>query len=128
MSQVDYEWLKTRVLSGLSSGEGLVPAVRDDSQGKHNEIVDGVGDKRFLVFEGEFARVLRVMRRDGNTLSGILRNAWDGRPFGNMTKQNPLKATGAYVSVVAHITNEECQREIRDTTEMFNGFANRFLW
>ena len=128
MSQVDYEWLKTRVLSGLSSGEGLVHAVRDDSQGKNNEIVEGVRDKRLLVFEGEFAQVLRVMRRDGNTLSGILRNAWDGRPWGTMTKQNPLKATGAHVSVVAHITNEELQREIRDTAEMFNGFANRFLW
>ena len=58
------------------------PAVRDDSQGKNNEIVEGVRDKRLLVFEGEFAQVLRVMRRDGNTLSGILRNAWDGRPWG----------------------------------------------
>jgi len=45
-----------------------------------------------------------------------------------MTKQNPLKATGAHISIVAHITNEELQREIRDTAEMFNGFANRFLW
>jgi hypothetical protein len=80
------------------------------------------------VFEGECAQVLRVMRRDGNTLSGILRNAWDGRALGNMTNQNPLKATGAHVSIVAHITNEELQREIRDTAEMFNGFANRFLW
>jgi hypothetical protein len=128
MSQVDFEWFKTRVLSGLSSGEGLVHAVRDDSQGKNDEIVEGVRDKRLLVFEGEFAQVLRVMRRDGNTLSGILRNAWDGRALGNMTKQNPLKATGAQVSIVAHITNEELQREIRDTAEMFNGFANRFLW
>jgi hypothetical protein len=45
-----------------------------------------------------------------------------------MTKQRPLKATGAHVSVVAHITNGELQREIRDTAEMFNGFANGFLW
>ncbi len=128
MSQVDCEWSNTRVLTGLSSGEGLVHAVRDDSQGKNDEIMEGVRDKRLLVFEGEFAQVLRVMRRDGNTLSGILRNAWDGRPLGNMTKQRPLKATGAHVSIVAHITNEELQREIRDTAEMFNGFANRFLW
>jgi hypothetical protein len=128
MYHVDYEWSKTRVLSGLSSVEGLVHAVRDDSQGKNDEIVEGVRDKRLLVFEGEFAQVLRVMRRDGNALSSILRNAWDGRPLGNMTKQRPLKATGAHVSIVAHITNEELQREIRDTAEMFNGFANRFLW
>jgi len=87
-----------------------------------------VRDKRLLVFEGEFAQVLRVLRREGNTLSGLLRNAWDGRPLGNMTKQTPLKATGAHISIVAHITNEELQREIRDTAEMFNGFANRFLW
>ena len=128
MCQVDYEWFKTRVLSGLSSGEELVHAVWDDSQEKNNEIAEGVRGKRLLVFEGEFTQVLRVMRRDGKPHSGILRNAWDGRPLGNMTKQNPLKATGAHVSIVAHITNEELQREIRDTAEMFNGFANRFLW
>ncbi len=128
MSQVDYEWFKIWVLCGLSSGKGLVHAVRDDSQRKNNEIVEGVRGKRLLVFEGEFAQALRVMRRDGKPLSGILRNSWDGSPLGNMTKQNPLKATGAHVSIVAHITNEELQREIRDTAEMFSGFANRFLW
>jgi hypothetical protein len=128
MSQVDGEWTATRQAGGLSSGEGLVYAVRDDSPGKGDEIVEGVRDKRLLVFEGEFAQVLRVLRREGNTLSGLLRKAWDGRPLGNMTKQTPLKATGAHISIVAHITNEELQREIRDTAEMFNGFANRFLW
>ncbi len=128
MSQVDPEWTESRQTTGLSSGEGLVSAVRDDSPGKDDEITEGVRDKRLLVFEGEFAQVLRVLRREGNTLSGLLRNAWDGRPLGSMTKQNPLKATGAHISIVAHITNEELQREIRDTAEMFNGFANRFLW
>jgi hypothetical protein len=63
------------VLSGLSSGEGLVHAVRDDSQGKNDESVEAVRDKRRLVFDGEFAQVLRVTRRDGSTLSSILRDA-----------------------------------------------------
>ncbi len=44
--------------------------------------------------------------------------------MGNMTKQTPLKATGVHTLIVAHITNEEMQREIRNTAEMFDGFAS----
>ncbi len=39
MSQVDCEWSELRQASGLSSGEGLVYAVRDDAPGKDDEII-----------------------------------------------------------------------------------------
>ena len=128
LSEVDSKWWEERQASGLSSGEGLIFQVRDEGSDKNGETSEGISDKRLLIFEGEFAQVLRVLKREGNTLSGVIRNAWDGKILATLTKNTPLKATGAYISIVAHVTNEELQKEIRETAEMFNGFANRFLW
>lgn len=91
------------------------------------ETDSGVADKRLLVFEGEFASALRSIGRDGNTLSAVLRNAWDTGDLRILTKNSPAQATGAHVSIVAHITKSELLRYL-DNTETGNGFANRFLW
>ena len=46
------------------------------------KIVDkGVDDKRLLLDEREFFQALTVMKRDGNTVSRMVRDAWDGRPL-----------------------------------------------
>jgi hypothetical protein len=132
MGQAAPEWAETRVQGGLSSGEGLISAVRDALEetdrktGEHRVIDAGVEDRRLLVVESELSRTLRVMRRDGSTLSAILRDAWDSGSFRVMTR-TPLRATGAHVSVLGHITEEELRRELDDTS-LANGFANRFLW
>ena len=126
--KMDPQWSGFRQETGLSSGEGLIIPVRDESKDKRGGIIEGVSDKRLLVFEGEFSRVLRVMQRENNTLSGMIRNAWDGKTLSTMTRSDPLRATNPHVSIIGHITNEELQREIRGSAEMFNGFANRFLW
>ena len=80
-----------RVAGGLSSGEGLIHAVRDPTvdtiarrEGKR--VVDyetqttdaGVEDKRLLAVEGELSQALQWAGREGNTLSAIIRLAWDG--------------------------------------------------
>jgi hypothetical protein len=81
--EVDEDWANRRVISGLSSGEGLIYAVRDpveryDANAGEMKVVDrGEPDKRLMVVEGEYARVLKVMGRDGNSLSAILRDAYD---------------------------------------------------
>lgn len=65
----------------LSSGEGLVWAIRDaaETKTKDDEPTDnGVKDKRLLVIEGELGGALRVAGREGSSLSAILRSAWDG--------------------------------------------------
>jgi hypothetical protein len=36
-------------------------------------------DRRLLVRESEIASVLKMFQREGNTLSAVLRQAWDGR-------------------------------------------------
>jgi DNA-binding transcriptional ArsR family regulator len=130
-------WAAERVAHGLSSGEGLIWQVRDpidrperDRRTGAVEIVTvdhGVADKRLFVLEAELAGVLRVMQRDGNTLSAVVRQAWDGGDLRALTKNSPARATGALVSVVGHITADELRRYL-DRTESGNGFANRFLF
>jgi hypothetical protein len=67
------------------------------------------------------------MGREGNTLSPIIRQAWDGDRLRTLTKNNPTRATGAHVSIIGHITKSELLRHLNET-EAANGFANRFLW
>jgi hypothetical protein len=130
---VDQQWIEERMKGGLSSGEGLINEVRDEVQKwnpkkKKLEIVDpGVSDKRLMVTEAEFGNALAVMERPGNTLSPIIRKAWDGHTLSSLTKNCPLKATKPHISVVGHITEDELRAGIT-RTEMANGFANRFLF
>jgi hypothetical protein len=130
LSDVDAVWANDRIQSGLSSGEGLIEAVRDpkESGEKDSHIDEGVKDKRLLVQQGEFSSVLKVMEREGNILSAIARDAWDSGHLRTMTrKNNALRATGAHISVVGHITRDELRRFLSETDQA-NGFANRFLW
>jgi hypothetical protein len=137
----DPDWMKTRVLSGLSSGEGLIWAVRDaikkleKAPRKHGEpltyeevLIDaGVTDKRAFVLEPEFATVLRRIEREGNSLSGVMRLAWDTGCLGALTKNAPATATDAHISIVGHVTAAELLRYL-PRTELANGFANRILF
>jgi hypothetical protein len=116
-------WTEHCFVTGLSSGEGLIWSVRDQKQKTITERID----KRVLVYEPEFSRVLRVQRREGNILSTTLREAWDGKTMEILTKNAPAKATGAHVSMVGHITQDELRREL-STTDQRNGYANRFLF
>lgn len=139
--RVDPEWVTNRLQAGLSSGEGLIWAVRDPivkteairekgrPTGEYRDVVADVGvdDKRLLVLEAEFASTLRVLGRDGNTLSAIIRQAWDDGTLRVLTKNTPAVATGAHISIVGHITKDELLRYL-ESTEAGNGFGNRFLW
>jgi len=122
MEQV--EPLTGRIQSGLSSGEGLIFAVRDNNH--HNGDL-GQDDKRLLVMEPEFASVLKNSSREGNILSATVRQAWDSGDLRILTKNSPLHATAAHISIIGHITKEELRRYM-NATETANGFANRFVW
>ena len=131
MEIVDSGWAQERVMSGLSSGEGLIYHVRDEVRGerKGEEVIldPGEPDKRLLALEGELAGLLKVMARDGNTLSPTIRQAWDGDRLRTLTKNNPTKATGAHISLIGHVTKDELLRHLGEI-EAANGFANRFIW
>jgi hypothetical protein len=127
----DEHWSLERTASGLSSGEGLINAVRNpvvkwNAKERIEEVVDpGVLDKRLMVTEPELAGVLAAMERHGNSLSPVIRNAWDGIRLQTLTKASPLKADGAHISIAAHITEAEARARLT-RTDMANGFANRF--
>jgi hypothetical protein len=127
----DAEWARERIRGGMSSGEGVITAVRDPVFALRKgvlEMVDpGVTDKRLLLYEPEFSSVLAVLNREGSILSRIVRDAWDCQlVLETMTKHSPTRATEAFISIVGHITIAELQRRL-DETSMANGFANRFL-
>ena len=71
--------------------------------------------------------MLKVMTREGNTLSPVIRSAWDSGDLRSLTKNSPARATGAHVSIIGHITKDELRRLLTET-ESANGFANRFLF
>ncbi len=136
----DPEWESERIKSGLSSGEGLIWAVRDriektepiKERGRvvgYQQVVtdEGVSDKRLLVYESELALVLKIQGREGNTLSALIRQAWETGTLRTLTKNTPAVATDAHISIVGHITKQELLRYL-DSTDVANGFANRFLW
>jgi hypothetical protein len=137
---LDADWKAQRIHGGLSSGEGVIYAVRDPIHkrepirkgGKVVEYQDvetdaGVADKRLLCLEPEFASVLRVQERQGNTLSPLLRQAWENGDLRTLTRNSPAKASGAHISIIGHVTADELRRYLSQT-EQGNGFGNRFLW
>jgi hypothetical protein len=113
--------LGSRILTGLSSGEGLVWAVRDPTPSD-----PGVTDRRLLAFESEFASALKAASRENSTLSATLRSAWDGRPLALLTRTAPARASDAHIAVVGHITAAELRHHL-SALELANGLANRFL-
>jgi hypothetical protein len=120
------ETFAERVTGGLSSGEGLIERVRDDYELNESD-EKSPRDKRLLIVETELASALKVIERQGNTLSPVLRMAWDGSALTTLTRNSSLRATGTHISLIGHITIEELRRRL-DATEAANGFGNRFLW
>lgn len=115
LDEVDAIWLSMRVKSGIVSGEGIT------------QVFEGDDDKRLLLQEGEFAQVLQVMKREGNTVSVLLRQAWDGQRIAVMRRKDAVEVEGAHISMIGHITLPELRRLLA-SVEMSNGLANRCLW
>ena len=110
-----------RLSTGLSSGEGVVWALRDPQDSD-----PGATEKRLLIIEPEFASVLKAASREISTLSPTLRSGWDARPLQLLTKTAPVRATDTHISIIGHITAHELRRHAT-SIEIANGFLNRFL-
>lgn len=134
LRRLDEDFFTARVVSGLSSAEGLiaevrdpVPPVLDETTGKTVRPGDaGVTDKRLLVIEGEAGGPLEAMAREGNRLAAILRDAWDGVDLRSMVKRDPQRATNPHVAVLGAITGGELRKLLTETA-VTGGLANRFL-
>jgi hypothetical protein len=140
---IDADFAAANIASGLTTGQGLVHAIRDPIRAapktkREREEADsnedglfeldaGVADKRLLVREPEMAKVLAAASREGNNLSATLRNAWDGESLRELTRTNPYAATDPHVVLQADVTPAELQAMLAETDKA-NGFANRFLF
>jgi hypothetical protein len=139
--QADENWTRGEYRGTPSSGEGLAFAVRDPTYreeslkeqgqptGQTVRLLSdrGVEDKRLFLVLAEFGGMLLIMGRDGNSLSSVMRDAWDGNDLAPMTKGNRIRATAPHIGIVGHITQAELQRNLTET-DAFNGFGNRFIW
>jgi hypothetical protein len=120
LEKADAELVDATHVSGLSTGEGLIAYLHDPEDGKPVE-------KRVLVHEPEFVRILNVCARDTTTLSAIMRQAWDGGTLRVMTRKDPLLAKNTFIAFLGHITQEELTPKLT-SIETANGFANRMLF
>lgn len=130
LRQADPVWEKDGISYGLSSGEGLVDRVKDPEpeEGETVTLMLPVV-KSLFCYESEFSRPITAMRREGNTLSPLLRSAWDSQPLEVLTRgKSRIKASNAHVSIIAHVTPEELRKLLDGSVEVANGFSNRFLW
>jgi Protein of unknown function (DUF3987) len=137
---IDEEWSKHCIKPGIATGEALVNTIIDSREltlkGKRNEETGlaetvtepGVDDKRALMLETEFSRLLAVCSRSGNTLSEVLRQAYDSnKHLTTNAKSDHCIATHPHVSIIGHITPTELKDRMHDISYS-NGFGNRFLW
>lgn len=60
-------------------------------------------------------------------MTAVMREAWDGKRLGLMTKTKGAQCGAPHISIIGHITKEELLRCLTDT-EAANGYANRFLF
>jgi hypothetical protein len=130
LEAVDSDWFNKRIHTGVQSGEGVITWVRDSkvrtSRGRRI-VIQGVDDKRLLIFEDEFPRLLTVAARQANILSPVLRAVFDGkRVLENGSKNDPETATDALISLLGHGTPQE-MREKMSEVEAVNGLANRIM-
>lgn len=114
----DQDFYHENVTSGLSSGEGLIAAVADEED-------EPTSGKARLVVETEYSVTMRRSGREGNTLSGVLRQAWEGDDLATLTRAS-VHATAPHIGIVAHITPGEFRLCVK-SADMAGGTYNRFL-
>lgn len=119
-------YIRHRLPSGLSSGEGLLEALGAGDKPDNPDQEPTAPDGRLTVVETEFARVLAAAKREGNTLGPVLRQLWDEGSAGVMTRSRPLQVDGAHIAVIAHVTPRELRLRLAEA-DLAGGTANRYL-
>ena len=116
--EADPAWVARRVATARPTAYGITHALRDQQPAT---------DRRLFLLAEEFASVLHMLGQRTGQLSPLLRCAWDGSGLSVQNGSRLLHATGAHLSLVAHITESELAQYL-SRTEAHNGFANRCLW
>ncbi|SNR87356.1 Protein of unknown function [Haloechinothrix alba] len=138
LDTVDTDFCHDNVRSGLTSGEGLAAMFTTSDTTDSSDTStpdpdpdapparhDGPRDLRLLVMEPEWAGVMAKMKREGNSLSAILRAAWEGGDLSTLTVTARI-APSSHVGILAHITPGEFRSKV-SASDMAGGTYNRFL-
>jgi len=115
MDLVDPTW-QNRCKYSAASGEGLVRVISESTE---NPCV-------FAILP-EISVLLNSMNREGSTLSGYLRQAWDRMPLELNRARMSLTASEYLLSCLGHVTPAELT-ETMGNVDFYNGISNRFLW
>lgn len=127
LDRVAPDFMVTRTLAGFGSGEALVDAVADPDPDRDTDGNKGAPDKRVLMIEQEYSRVLKASSREGSTLSPTIRAAWDGGKMEARSRARTAVATGHHVCVIGHVVPDELRRHLT-ATDTAGGTANRFMF
>ena len=118
MKKVAPDWHDNCRGSGVSSGEGIIHKIKDTG--------DPDQEKRLMVVEPEFSQILTAGKREGSTVSQIIRKAFDEDEF-EIIKTEPIKSTNSHVGFLGQITpSETVKYTTRNDAE--SGLMNRFLF
>jgi hypothetical protein len=126
VADTDLDFVAANIKAGLTSGEGLAQrfALPDGEDGEPDPAARP-RDLRLLVMEPEWGGVMAKMKREGNSLSQVLRQAWEGGDLSTLTV-NARIAPESHVGILAHITPDEFRTKLSDA-DMAGGTYNRFL-
>jgi hypothetical protein len=117
----DETWSKRGRIRGLASGEGLITHFCPTDENAEPT------EKRGLFISPEFVRVFAVCSRDGSILGSLLRDLWDDERIETMLGKGARSADDCHLSVIGHITPGELLQNLQKTTDVVNGFLNRYL-
>jgi hypothetical protein len=123
LAAADDEFSRANIRSGLTSGEGLAAMFAESDDDTEADTQDR--DLRLMVMESEWAGVMAKMKREGNSLSAILRAAWEGGDLSTLTVTARI-APSSHVGILAHITPGEFRDKV-SASDLAGGTYNRFL-
>jgi Protein of unknown function (DUF3987) len=121
LRMTDEIFFRTRVISGLGSGEALVSAVRDPTP-ECPEVLD----RRLVILETEMDSLFASMAREGSTLTARIRQGFDDGCFSSRTKKETITATDALIVAIGHSTPDGLRAGM-SSQHIAGGTANRFL-
>jgi len=88
---INRDWTEQQIIGGLGSGEAIITAA------------DG-GDRKVLVTEEEFGKILAVAARQGSTIAQLLRQSWDSGHLEQRLAGSSQVVGGAHLALLAHVT------------------------
>ena len=89
----DYLQSLVNCVPSAANWRAYTDIVRGKYQQRVERVDQGESDKRLMPLDPEFSRLLKVAARDGNTVSAMIRLAWDNGDLHVLTR-TPTKSHG----------------------------------